>query len=79
MEKYLKAMDYGRKVILALIAEGNLGSPEQVQGRWERFFDGIVEVALYDTEISQEEFAQLQACCRMSQDQYQEWRQSYGK
>lgn len=79
MEKYLEAMDFGRRVIRVIIAEGKIGDAKEVAGRWAKFFDGIIEVAIYDHQLSQEEFAQLQACCEMGWNEYQEWRQNYGK
>lgn len=79
MDKYIKAMDFGKKIVDSFIADGTLGNAEQCHRKYERFFDGIIEVAIYDANLSQEEFAQLQRCSRMTTTEYWDWRKSYGK
>lgn len=79
MEKYLKAMDYGKKLTDSFIADGSLGGVEECHRRTERFFDGIIEVAIYDPDLSQEDFAQLQVSAKMRTVEYWRWRQNYGK
>ena len=80
MEKYVKAMDAVWRLIKYFSDDPELGyNSESARKRWEERFNGIIEVGIYDPSISQKEFAQLQACCKMSREEYQIWRINYGK
>ena len=53
MDKYRKAFEYYKKLVASY---GNL---EEGRNTWWKLLEGIREVALYDSDITEEEFNEI--------------------
>lgn len=63
MEKYIRAIESVIKLMIYWMKESKC-TPEESLRRWGGRLSGIIEVAIYDTALTQDEFKKLQILIR---------------